>query len=328
MNKREQTLAAGVVGLVALYGGYHFYGRYTKALHARQADVEAAQTKLDQANHQLKEGHRALKQIEAAQQRALPANFDKALSLYKAWLLAKAKDSGLAVSDITLLPTTNNNAAFKAIGYQIAATGSLSSVVSMLYEFYRSPQLHQINHLTITRPPGAAQLTISVEVEALSMKGAVATDKLPEGDAKRLKLANAADYKKSLAERDIVTAYAPPRPPTPPRERHEAAKPPKYDESEQSRFTAALSDGAQWQAWIYIKPTGEVLHLQAGDPIKVGLLDGKIESIEARSLVLKTGDKRFRLRVGDYLRQGKELDAKGAEIQEKPTKTPKSKTVS
>ena len=73
----------------------------------------------------------------------LPANFDKALSLYKAWLLAKAKDSGLVVSDITLLPTTNNNAAYKAIGYQMVASGSLSSVVSMLYEFYRSPQLHQ-----------------------------------------------------------------------------------------------------------------------------------------------------------------------------------------
>ena len=56
--------------------------------------------------------------MEAWQQRALPANFDKALSLYKAWLLAKAKDSGLVVSDITLLPTTNNNAAYKAIGYQ------------------------------------------------------------------------------------------------------------------------------------------------------------------------------------------------------------------
>jgi cellobiose-specific phosphotransferase system component IIA len=324
MNKREQILAAGVLALVALYGGNHFYGNYSKALHARQADVEAAQSKLDEANHKLKEGHRAVKQMEAWQQRALPANFDKALSLYKAWLLAKAKDSGLVVSDITLLPTTNNNAAYKAIGYQMVASGSLSSVVSMLYEFYRSPQLHQISRLQLTRPPGAAQLTVSLDVEALSMKGAVATNKLPEGDAKRLKLASADDYKKSLAERDIVTAYAPPRPPTAPRERREATTPPKFDESEQTRFTAALSDGTRWQAWIYVKPTGELLHLQAGDPIKVGLLDGQIESIEARSLVLKTGNKRFRLRVGDYLRKGKEIDAKGAELEEKPTDTPKS----
>src|SRR3954452_2975169 len=293
MNKREQILAAGVVGLVGLYGAYHFYGNYAKALHARQADVQAAQTKLDEANHKLKEGHRAVKQMEAWQQRALPANFDHALSLYKAWLLAKAKDSGLAVSDITLQPTTNNNAAFKAIAYQITGNGSLSSVVSMLYEFYRSPQLHQINHLTLTRPPGAAQLTITLEVEALSMKGAVATDKLPEGDAKRLKLASADDYKKSLAERDIVTAYAPPRPPTPPRERHEPPKPPKFDESELARFSATAGNGDGLQAWIYVLPTGETLHVMAGDPVKIGALDAKIESVEARSLVLKTRDKRI-----------------------------------
>lgn len=324
MNKREQILAAGVVALVALYGAYHFYGKYTKALHARQADVQAAQTKLDEANHKLKEGHRAVKQMEAWQQRALPADFDKALSLYKAWLLAKAKDSGLEVSDITLQPTTNNNAAYKAIAYQIAASGSLSSVVSMLYEFYRSPQLHQINHLTLTRPPGAAKLTVTLEVEALSMKGAVATDKLPEGDSKRLKLASADDYKKSLAERDIVTAYAPPRPPTPPRERHEPSKPPKYDESELAYFSGNTKIGDNWQAWISVRSTGETLHLASGDPVKIGALDAKIESIDERSLVLKAGDKRFRVALGQSLRKGQEIDSKGAVLQEKPTATPKS----
>jgi hypothetical protein len=263
--------------------------------------------------------------MEAYQQRALPANFDKALSLYKAWLLAKAKDSGLAVSDITLLPTTNNNAAYKAIGYQVVANGSLSSVVSMLYEFYRSPQLHQITRLQISRPAGAALLTVSLDVEALSMKGAVATDKLPEGDAKRVKLASADEYKKRLAERDIVTAYSPPRPPGPPRERREAPPgPPKYDESELAFFSGATSSGKEWQAWISVRSTGETLHLTSGDPVKIGALDGKIESVEERSLVLKTGDKRFRVALGQSLRKGKEIDAKGATPEEKPAATPKS----
>jgi len=324
MNKREQILAAAVVALVALYGGYHFYGKYTKALHARQADLEAAQKKLDEANHKLKEGHRAVVQMEAAQQRALPANFDKALSLYKAWLLATATKSGLAVTDITLQPTSSINAAYKAIVYKVVASGSLSSVVSMLYEFYHSPQLHQINRLQLSREPGAAQLTVSLDVEALSMKGAVATNKLPEGETKRLKLASADDYKKSLAERDIVAAYTPPSPPTAPRERKEPAKPPKFDESELARFSAAVDNGNGLQAWIYVLPTGETLHVMAGDPVKIGALDGKIESVEERSLVLKTGEKRFRVRLGDYLRKGTEIDAQGAELKEKPAPAPKS----
>src|SRR3954447_14238809 len=99
----------------------------------------------------------------------------------------------------------------------MVSNGSLSSLVSFLYEFYRSPQLHQITRLQVSRPPGGTQLQITIDVEALCLKGAVATDKLPEGDSKRLKLANADTYKKSMAERDIVTAYTPPRPPAPPR---------------------------------------------------------------------------------------------------------------
>jgi cellobiose-specific phosphotransferase system component IIA len=324
MNTRERTLAAAVLALVALYGGNHFYGKYGKALHAREADVEAAQTKLDEARHKLKEGHLAVKQMEAWQQRALPANYDKALSLYKAWLLAKAKESGLAVSDITLLPVSSNSIAYKAIGYQLVANGSLSSVVSMLYEFYRSPQLHQISRLQLSRSPGSPQLTVSLDVEALSMRGAVATDKLPEGDAKRLKLASADNYKKSLAERDLVTAYTPPRPPTQPRERREMAGPPKFDDAELAYFSAFVDSGKGPQAWINVRSTGETLHLVAGDPVKVGALEGKIVSVEPHELVLKTGHKSYRVRLGETLRKGKEIGAKGAVQEENPSPAPKS----
>jgi hypothetical protein len=308
-----------------LYGGYYFYGKYTKALHARQADVLAAQKTLDEANHKLKEGRRAVKQMEAWEERALPADYDKALSLYKAWLLAKAKDAGLTVSDISLLPTTSTNTAYRAISYQIVASGSLSNVVSMLYEFYRSPQLHQITSLTLNRTAGASQLTVTLNVEALSLKGATATTKLPEGDSKRLKLASADAYKKSFAERDVVTAYTPPRPPAPPRERRDTPPgPPKFDDAEVARFSAAVDSGNGLQAWIYVLSTGETLHLMAGDPVKVGALDGKIESVEPRSLVLKTGDKRIRVRLGDYLRKGKEISAKDDGKEGSPEAGPQS----
>ena len=312
MNQRERTLAVAVVTIGALYGGYQMYGKYTKALHSRQIELEAAQKKFDEANRKLTEGRRAVKQLQAAQARALPANFDKALSLYKAWLLAKAKDSGLTVSDITQLPVSSTNAAYQAVSYQVVASGSLSSVVSMLYEFYRSPQLHQVTRLQLTRPAGATNLTVSLDVEALRMKGAVATDKLPEGELKRLKLASADEYKKSLAERDIVTAYTPPRPPAPPRERREAPPaPPKFDDSELAFFTGAIGSGVGSEVWINVRPTGETLHLTMGDEVKIGALEGKIEAVEERAIVLKIGDKSFRVRLGESLRKGKEIGGKG-----------------
>ncbi len=324
MNKREQILAAGVLALVALWAGNHFYGNYEKALNARDSDIEVARSKLDEAEHRLKEGHAAAAQVDAWQQRALPANYDKALSLYKAWLLAKAKDSGLVVSDITLMPTTSNTTAYKAVGYQVVANGSLSSVVSMLYEIYHSPQLHQISRLQLTRPPGSSQLSVSLDIEALSMKGAAATDKLPEGDLKRLKLTSADAYKKSLAERDLVAVYTPPRPPAPPREHHEPTAPPKYDDANLAVFSGAVSSGDGWQAWINVRSTGETLRLVAGDPVKVGALEGKIVSVEPRALVYSTGEKKFRVALGESLRKGKEIGGKGAAVKEALPEEPKS----
>ena len=40
--------------------------------------------------------------------------------------------------------------------------------------------------------------------------------------------------------------------------------------------------GDEWQAWISVRSTGETLHLASGDKVKIGALDGKIESVEER----------------------------------------------
>src|SRR5437016_5868710 len=143
MNKREKTLAAVVAVLVGLFAVKHFYGQYTAALQSRRAEVQSAQSKLQDANLKLAEGRRAVQQMEAWQKRSLPHN-DRAFSLYKAWLLAKAEAAGLKVIDSKISPTTSNSSAYIAVAYSIVAYGSLSSVTGMLYEFYHSPQLHQI----------------------------------------------------------------------------------------------------------------------------------------------------------------------------------------
>jgi hypothetical protein len=327
MNKRERMLAGAVLVLVVAFGGVSLFKSYSTSINSGQSKLDDAQKRLAEANRALALGRRAAHKIADLKTRSMPSDRDKALSLYKAWLLAKASSAGLKVNDINLAPRTTPSTAFDAIGYSIDATGSLSSVVSMLYEFYSSPQLQQITRLRLTRPPGATQLNVVLEVEALCLAGAVATDALPEGDAKRLKLASAAEYQKSLGERDMGTVYAPPRPPAPPTVRRETpppAAPPKFDEAELARLSGTINIGDGWQAWIYIRSTGETLHLMAGDTVKVGALEGTIESVEDRSLVLKTGDKKFRVALGQSLRSGKELDADGNVKPIPPTEPPKS----
>jgi hypothetical protein len=168
---------------------------------------------------------------------------------------------------------------------------------------------------------------VTLEVEALCLKGAIVTDNVPEGDSKRLKLESAAAYQKSLGERDLATVYTPPRPPAPPVERRETLTPPpppRFDEAELAKFTGSVEAGKGQEAWIRVFTTGETLHLYAGDEVKVGTLEGEIESVDQRWLVLKIGDKRFRVALGESLRSGKELDADGNVKVETPGERPRS----
>src|SRR6476660_1185524 len=108
MNKREKTLAAVVLALVVLFAGNYLYGSYTRSMHAGDMEMQNARTKLAAANKRLNDGQRAALQMQEWQERSLPSDYEKSLSLYKAWLLAKAKEAGLAVSDIKLTPTASN----------------------------------------------------------------------------------------------------------------------------------------------------------------------------------------------------------------------------
>lgn len=325
MNQREKMLAAAVLVLVVALTGNWLYGKYQRTLDSRFDDFIEAQEKLNDLERKLALGRAAVRKLQDWQARSLPADREKALTLYKSWLLEKAKQSGLEVNDINPSSRPSASSAYTSVGYQIKAKGSLESVAAMLYEFYKSPQLHQVTKLIMSRPQGASKIEVALDVEALSLPGADATDALPEGDSQRLKLASLEEYKKTLADRDLVNVYTPPRPP-----RAETTKrdtppaPPKFDESELAHFTGTSGAANALEAWINVRATGETMHLSAGDPIKIGALEGKIVSIENRSLVYESDGKKFRVTLGDSLRKGKEVASDGSTAAEKPAETPES----
>jgi hypothetical protein len=323
MNQREKMLAAAVLVLVGLFAAKTMYGRYQRAVDSRTAAVADAQARLDALDRKLRLGRRSIRQIEEWQARALPEDREKALSLYKAWLLETARKAGLEVDiDPTSRPIPSG--AYTAIGYKIYASGSLSSVIAMLHEFYRSPLLHQITHMQLSRAPGESKLTMVLDVEALSLEGAVAIDSLPEGETKRLKLASLEEYQKSLSERDFASVYTPPRPPRDPTVRRDTPRPPAFDDAEQARFSATVGPLDKLQAWINVRTTGETLHLTAGDSLKVGALEGQIVSVEQRYLVFETDGKKYRVALGQSLRSGKEVEPEKSTAAEKPAATPES----
>jgi hypothetical protein len=299
------------------------YGRYVRGQDVRQSQLQAAQDELAKLQHSLRKGERAVRNMQTWQERSLPADRDRALSLYKDWLQAKAKEAGLKVD--TIKPAGRSNAAtgFSAISYQIEATGTLPNVVKMLHSFYSSPLLHQITRLRLMRPPGGSELQVSFEAEALSLLGATATDSLPEGDPKRLQLASLEEYQKSLGERNLASVYTPPRPP---RDTTVAAPPapPKFDDAEQAYFTSTVGVGDELQAWIHVRTTGETLKLNPGEAVKVGALEGQIVSVDRWSMVLLTGDKKFLVPIGTSIRKGKPLDGEPEASTSAEAEAPKS----
>ncbi|HJQ79481.1 MAG TPA: hypothetical protein VJ828_05975 [Lacipirellulaceae bacterium] len=321
MSKREKILAAIVLGIGAILAMQFLWGRYQKSLRARESELATAKENLADINLAIEKGQHSLRKLEAWQKRSLPANREKALSLYKAWLLAKAKDAGLKVEGITPASRQSTNAAYKSVGYSMTATGSLSSVATLLHEFYRSPQLQKVTLLRLMRPVGASQIQVTFDAEALILPGAEATDSLPEGESKRLALASLADYQKSLGDRDLMSVYTPPRPPV---VKTDPPAPPKFDDSEHARFSASIGIGDKFQAWIHVRTTGETLHLRPGDTFKVGQLEGQIVSVEPRSMVYQAGDKKYRVTLDQPLRKGTELGPDGKPLASARSERPES----
>jgi hypothetical protein len=199
----------------------------------------------------------------------------------------------------------------------VQAGGTLDSVTKFLFAFYEADFLHKISKLTTTPNQTGSQIGLTMNIEALILADADHTDTLPDGTSNRLAMADVAAYQESIVGRNIFAAYKPPPPPRPPRVVSDPPRPPDpppFDDATQARVTGIVSDrvgGDALEVWINVKTTGEKLRLAAGDSFQVGLMEGRIATIEPQSVVLETGDGRFRVAVGTYLRDGTRLEESG-----------------
>jgi len=310
MTQREKLLAAAVLGLLLLFGGRSLWTNYQDSLTAKRSQRAAAQARLGEAKLARARGRQAYTNLQDWQQRSLPADRQVAQSLYRTWLQDRFTAAGLAIEDIQPNVRTAPNDAYQVVGYTITARGTLKAVTNLLYDYYRSTLLQQITELRLQPGTGASQLLVTFQTEALLVVGTT-RDTLPEGEADRLAKSSAEEYVTSIDGRNLFTAYRPPRPDPPPRVVRDAPPSPEFDHAKFAFFTGTVGNGNGFQAWINVRTTNESLRLSAGDPIKVGLFEGRVVSVEPRALVVETGDKKLRVELGTSLRDGKELKSEG-----------------
>jgi hypothetical protein len=309
MTPREKILAAAVGAMVLLWGGNRMWTRYNTSIAEKRSQRLAAEQRLGDATLQIARGEAALHDLGAWQDRSLPTDREQAQSLYRVWLETELKKAGLSVQEFQPQQRLTPAAGYSAIGYTINARGPLKSVTNFLHAYYRSNLLQQITRLQLRPDTNPQQLNVSLQTEALVLPG-TPNEALPEGVAERTAKPAATDYATSIGGRNVFTVYRPPRPDPPPRVARDTPPPPKFDDAKFAFFTATIQVDGRYQAWIHIRTTNETLRLFEGDAVKVGAFDGKIVSIEPRSIVVKSGDEELRVQLGQSIRDGKAAEKK------------------
>ncbi len=323
MTMREKILAAAVAAMVLLWGGSRTWNRYTASIATKRSQLLSAQERLGEAKYAVAQGEAATSQLDAWQQRSLPADREAAQSLYRVWLQSQFKEAGLTVEDVQPSQRLVPSVGYSAIGYTVNAHGTRTSLTNFLFAYYRSTLLQQITRLQLRPDTNPQQLKITLQTEALILPGTV-NEQLPEGVAERLAKSKAEDYATSIGSRNLFTVYRPPRPEPPPNVARTTPPAPKFDDAKFAFFTATIQVDGRYQAWIHVRTTNETLRLFEGDAVKVGLFDGKIVSIEPRMIVLKSGDEELRVELGHNLRDGK-TEAQKAETASPQTAAPVSR---
>lgn len=307
MTQRERILAAVVLGVLVLWGGKWMWEDFGESQAALRGDLVSAQNRLSAAKLSLAKGQSAARNLSKWQQQSLPINREVAQSLYRSWLQERFEKAGLKVEDIQPNQRTVPAEAYTAIGITVTASGTLKSLTTLLYDFYSSPLLQQITRLQLTpERTNPNRLNITFQAEALILPG-TDNESLPSGTSDRLADTGVDEFAGPIADRNLFATYRPPRPEPPPAVRRERLEPPKFDDAKFAYVTGTVEVNGRLQAWITVRTTGEVVRLFEGDPVKIGLLEGRVVSIEPLRIVIETDDQELQVKLGDNLREGVEV---------------------
>lgn len=313
MTDREKKLGLIVLVMVAGWGAWNLWGKYSGALDERKAELQAAEVALQDARFDTLKADATTRRLARYQERSLPVDPQVAQLEYRAWLVSELREAGLDFEDVTLSEKRPSGDAFTSLAYTAKAEGDLTALTKFLHAFYQAPQLHKITRLRLT-PREGDQLQVDLSVQSLAISGAERKEGLPQGESGRLALESLDDYLASITERNVFTAYVPPQPPKPkitaaPVVKREPAPKPKFDDAAHAYLTGVVQAGERLQAWIYVRTTGETLRVYEGDPLTVGLLEGKVESISPKKIVVRVDENLYATPLGSHLREAAPLES-------------------
>jgi hypothetical protein len=372
MKQREKTMALVLIALMTLVVGgvvyFQYYSRTMTTLEKTQHSVEDEDFKAEMS---LMEINKGLPRLEQAKKLSLPPDVESFSS--KREYTAKLEDL-LRKSDfyagkspfIDPKPPENISSLAAAkrppytkLTYNVRASGELSSLVDFLDRFYRTPLLHRIKSLTLTRPltntrgQRDGDLDIVMVIEALILDGAEKrTTLLPELSGKDLPKVSAREPKQydMIAGNNIFFGpYTPPPPPTPESHQRNAAFLAEirlneithkedgifatfYDEFNQYFYVIRKRVDGTFRSDTYYMLKGRRAPLHVGEKVmEVEDEHGaiyhtfQIVRIDLVDVFLEENDKLYRVHIGDMLASKQKLSDEEARKYGLPVKEKKDK---
>jgi hypothetical protein len=296
MTRREKVLA-GTVGLMAvLWFGSSALTRYRDTVDDNRAKLRDAELKLSQARTAKLRAQRAVTKLKRWQKQSLPTNPDIANSLYQDWLQKQLTEAGLKVTDIkSSLGLRAPNDRFQEFNFKVEASGQMAQFVDFLSRFYRTGHLQRISRASLAPTKDGTDLTISLTVDALSMRDAPHSDSLPNV-VDNAELPDVKDQQQAIIKRDLFSPYKDPRATA-------VASRPASNEAEQA-FVSGLTQGAEgWQMSVRMKDSGRMLYFRRGDSIAIGTFNAKVIEIGDRRVIVERDGSQLQVFLGQNLNQ-------------------------
>jgi hypothetical protein len=203
MNDRERTLAilvgAGVLFLILFFG----YSSYAGMLKTRRADIAKLEDDIEKEDRAIALAAAATRKINEFESRSLPPQPALARSLYQHWLLTKVQEVGLrnqVVSPSGQRPVEN---IYVQQTFVVTGKGRYEQIVKLLDDIYRTDLLHRVSRMSLKPIKDSKELDLSLTLDAVSVLSAPEAKELSLKESKRLKLASAEEYQKSIVGRNI-----------------------------------------------------------------------------------------------------------------------------
>ena len=214
MERRRQWLLGGLGVVSLLVAGDWAYRTYVEEpSQARQARIERLRKDRTETRKSALVSAKKLKGLPQLEQASLPRNVELARSEYTNWLLTLVKECGfdsprVDASDPAPIRIRRRGSRRATdlgarLSFSLRGSASLSQVVAFLHRFYSVQRLHKLRSVSLLPRGVNGRLSVSMEIEALSLKTATQDSELIAAPTDRLRGESQSAYRK-IVERDLL----------------------------------------------------------------------------------------------------------------------------